>query len=247
MNYHKFAYLYDQLMQEAPYEEWISFLLSVIKRHGEQECSILDIGCGTGNIAIPLSKEKFSVTGVDLSEEMLMVANEKVGTENVNVKLFHQDMRSLEGLGEYNVVIAMCDTLNYLETEEDLIDTFKSMYEHLATDGLLIFDVHSIYKIDSVFREQTYTYSSEELAYIWECYEGDHLHSIEHELSFFVQNDSQLYERFNELHKQRTFSIEFYKKTLKLTGFQLLSVTGDFSLTSLPDESERWFFVAKKY
>lgn len=247
MNYHKFAYLYDQLMQEAPYDEWVSFIMTILNENGIMNGTILDVGCGTANIAIPLSKKGFSVTGVDLSEEMLFVADEKVNAEGVNLPLFHQDMRMLEGLGIYDAVISMCDTLNYLESEEDVENTFVGMYNHLQENGVLIFDVHSTYKIDSVFNDQTYAYSGDQLSYIWECYKGEYPFSVEHDLSFFIRNESTYYyERYDELHKQRTFPLSFYKDCLEKVGFKLHSVTGDFSTKSLEENSERWFFVATK-
>ena len=247
MNYHKFAYLYDQLMQEAPYDEWVSLIMTILNQNGITKGTLLDVGCGTGNIAIPLSKKGYSVTGVDLSEEMLFVAAEKVNAENVNLPLFQQDMRTLEGLGMFDAIVSLCDTLNYLESEEDVQNTFQSLYDHLREKGILIFDVHSTYKINHVFSNQTYAYSGEELAYIWECYNGEHPNSIEHELSFFIQNEKKHYERYDELHKQRTFPVAFYTSMLEKAGFDLLSVTGDFSTKSLEENSERWFFVATKH
>jgi SAM-dependent methyltransferase len=246
MNYEKFAYMYDKLMSDAPYDQWVSFVLEVMKQNEIVNGKILDVGCGTGNIAIPLSELALAVTAVDLSAEMLMIAQAKSQEKQTDVKFFQQDMRELEGLGTFDVVISLCDSINYLNNQDEVATTFQGVYDHLNNSGIFIFDVHSIYKIDEIFRGNTFADSGEEIAYIWECFAGESDHSIEHELSFFMKNERGLYERFDELHKQRTYPIEVYKQALENTGFTVEQVTGDFSLATLPKNSLRWFFVAKK-
>lgn len=246
MNYEKFAYLYDELMSDAPYEQWVSFVLKIIKQTGITDRKLLDVGCGTGNTAIPLSEHGFEVTAVDLSDEMLIVAKEKSDAKGVNIRYFQQDMKELGGLGYFDVVISLCDSINYLSNEDEVETTFRRIYNHLNNNGIFVFDVHSIYKINEIFTGNTFADSGEEVAYIWECFRGDWDYSVEHELSFFIKNSADLYERFDELHKQRTYPIKFYKQALERAGFRLEQVTGDFSVDTLAEDSQRWFFVAKK-
>lgn len=246
MNYGKFAYLYDELMTDAPYEQWVSFVLDIIKKTGNHHRQILDVGCGTGNIAIPLSKHGLQVTAVDLSEEMLFVAKEKSDAAGVNVQFFQQDMRELEGLGEFDVVISLCDCINYLNNEQEINSTFQRISHHLKKNGLFIFDVHSIHKVEEIFAGHTFAHNGEKISYIWECFAGEEEFSVDHDLSFFVENDEGLYERYDEFHKQRTYTIETYEKALKNSGFEVISITGDFSLETLEKNAERWFFVTKK-
>lgn len=246
MNYGKFAYLYDELMTDAPYEQWVSFVLDIIKKNGNHHRQILDVGCGTGNIAIPLSKHGLQVTAVDLSEEMLFVAKEKSDAAEAEVQFFQQDMRELEGLGEFDVVISLCDCINYLNNEQEMNATFQRISHHLKKNGLFIFDVHSIHKVEAIFTGHTFAHNAEEISYIWECFAGEEEFSVDHDLSFFVENDEGLYERYDEFHKQRTYSIETYEKALKNSGFEVISITGDFSLETLEKNAERWFFVTKK-
>lgn len=247
MSYEKFAYLYDELMIDAPYDQWVSFVLRTINQYSlPLNSSLLDLGCGTGNIAIPLSKVGLKVTAVDLSEEMLFVAKEKSEANEASIQFFQQDMRDLEGLGQFDVVVSLCDSLNYLHDELELQKTFQNVYQHLKNQGLFIFDVHSVYKVDEVFAGSTFAYNGEDISYIWECFSGDEDHTIEHELSFFVKNEVGLYERFDEVHKQRTYPLSIYKNSLEKTGFEVISITGDFSNDVLSERSERLFFIAKK-
>ncbi|MGC4375960.1 methyltransferase domain-containing protein [Fictibacillus sp. Mic-4] len=243
MSYQQFAYYYDRLMQDAPYEKWIDFL----ERTADCKAArILDIGCGTGAVSIRLAEKGFDVTAVDLSEDMLAMAREKAENQKLNVRFFHQDMRELDGLGVHDIAVIFCDSLNYLLSEEDVYQTFQSIYNHLHMDGKLLFDVHSLYKIHHIFSGNTFGSNEEHLSYIWQCFDGELPDSIEHELSFFVQKDGAYYERFDEIHIQRTFSIETYEHLLQKAGFVVERVTADFLETPPDHQSERLFFVAKK-
>ncbi len=245
MSYQQFAYLYDELMEDAPYPEWLSFVKTASAKYLKNGSRFLDVGCGTGSMTILLAKEGFDVTGVDLSSDMLMVAKEKADSEKVSISLFQQDMRDLEGLGSYDCVTILCDSLNYILTEEDVKRTFLSAGNHLKAGGLLLFDVHSIHKINEIFIGQTFGSNEERLSYIWQCYDGEYENSVEHDLSFFIQNGSK-YERYDEFHTQRTFSVEDYTRWLKDCGYDLLNVSADFLPEEPSDESERILFVARK-
>jgi ubiquinone/menaquinone biosynthesis C-methylase UbiE len=245
MSYKQFAYLYDELMEDAPYSEWLSFIKSTLSDHYPAAKRLLDIGCGTGSMSILLAKEGFDVTGVDLSSDMLMVAKEKAEKENITLSLFQQDMKELEGLGENDCVTILCDSLNYILTEEDVKRTFTSAWKHLKTEGLLLFDVHSLHKMNHIFIGHTFGSNEEKLSYIWQCYQGDLEDSVEHDLSFFIQNDN-VYDRYDEIHIQRTFSVEKYSKWLEEEGFEIISITADFQADRPSDHSERILFAAKK-
>ncbi|MCQ6266296.1 class I SAM-dependent methyltransferase [Fictibacillus sp. WQ 8-8] len=246
MSYQQFAYYYDQLMEDAPYDQWVAFFKQAVQSYGGNVSSVLDLGCGTGSVSIRLSKQGYDVTGVDLSEDMLVMANEKSLQQKVPVQYIQQDMTELEGLQEFDAAIIFCDSLNYILSEEKVLAAFQSVYQHLKEDGLFLFDVHSLYKIHNIFMGSTFGSNEEQLSYIWQCYEGEEPDSVEHELSFFVQEDENRYIRFDEVHIQRTLSIEVYKRMLQSTGFRVLAVTGDFSQDDIQPEAERIFFICKK-
>jgi SAM-dependent methyltransferase len=236
-------------MQDVPYDQWVSFVKTVKEKYVDSDTnfSVLDVACGTGELAIRFAIEGWKVTGVDLSETMLAVAHEKSMSRGVSVPYYEQNMTELDGFSGVDCVTIFCDSLNYLRTEEEIKSTFKSVNEQLSQQGLFLFDVHSLYKMTDIFMNATFTSLEEEMAYIWNCFPGEEPNSVEHELSFFVlEDDSGLYSRFDELHYQRTHNIDRYKQWLDEAGFTLLSVTGDFSINQLEDHAERIFFVAQK-
>ncbi|AYV74521.1 class I SAM-dependent methyltransferase [Bacillus sp. PK3-056] len=247
MSYEQFAYLYDRLMNDVPYEKWIQLIKKAAADYKVKGANLLDLACGTGELSIRLAQTGYNVTGIDLSEDMLSVAQAKTMEAGESVFYIEQDMSQLEGLPVFDLICICCDSINYLRTEEEVINTFESVYAHLDEKGLFIFDVHSLYKMNQLFINQTYTVNDEDLSLIWQCYEGEYPNSVEHDLSFFeLDAASGMYRRYDELHFQRTYSVDQYSEWLEQTGFTLLKVEADFSQDILDEKAERIFFYCKK-
>ncbi|MGF2617162.1 methyltransferase domain-containing protein [Rossellomorea vietnamensis] len=247
MSYQQFAYIYDYLMKDVPYDSWVEFVQAKADKYAVSGRELLDLGCGTGELSLRLLKEGYSVTGIDLSEDMLFMAREKAENDGLQLPLYQQDMSELQGLGSFDIISIFCDSLNYLETEEKVISTFKNVRDHLRDDGLFLFDVHSIFKLTQIFLNETFTYNDEEVSYIWDCFPGEKPNSVDHELTFFVRDgETGQYERVEELHHQRTFPILTLETWLQETGFEVMDITADFSDIQPGDHSERIFFTCKK-
>ncbi|WP_062355677.1 class I SAM-dependent DNA methyltransferase [Bacillus kwashiorkori] len=247
MAYESFAYLYDQLMDEAPYDAWLTFFKTMQETHFSSCKNVLDLACGTGEMSIRLHEAGYNVTGVDLSEDMLAVASEKAITKGYNIPFFQQNMTNLQGFGQFDAVVIFCDSLNYLKDESEVISTFRSVFQVLKQGGLLLFDVHSLYKMNNLFPGKTFAYNGEEISYIWNSYRGELPNSVEHELTFFVlDEETNQYDRFEEVHFQRTYPIEQYYTWLTEAGFTLLNTAGDFLHMPPTQNHERIFFTVKK-
>jgi len=245
MSYQNFAYFYDNLMKDAPYEDWVDFVKEIAEKYSLSGRNILDVGCGTGELATRLCREGFEVTGVDLSEEMLEVAMAKASEADVQIPYFHQDMRELSGLGQYDLVLIFCDSLNYLDGGEDIKKTFAAVSGHLKEEGLFLFDVHSLHKMETLFNDQAYADNGDDVSFIWNAWKGEKPYSVQHELTFFMYDEqSDAYVRFDEDHEQRTYPVEDYLKWLDESGFDCLEVIGDFRESPL-DTAERIFFVCR--
>jgi SAM-dependent methyltransferase len=247
MSYEQFAYLYDELMKDAPYDQWVSFVKNMLAKYDIEATRLLDLACGTGELSVRFAKQNLDVTGIDLSADMLSVAQAKAEAAGVKIPFFQQNMANLEGQGQFDIIGIFCDSLNYLQTKEEVIATFSNVHQHLQDHGIFIFDVHSIYKMTEVFVNQTFALNEDDISYIWNSFPGDDPYSVEHELSFFVLDErTGKYDRIDELHFQRTYSIEQYAGWLDIAGFQLLEINADFEQLEPTEDSERIFFVAKK-
>lgn len=243
-SYKEFAHIYDALMTDIPYDNYVHKVLSCVGNVKGK--ALLDIGCGTGVLSAKLAAEGFMVQAVDLSEEMLSMAADRFQKENCHIPLFQMSMADLEGFHDMDVALLSIDSLNYLETEEQVVQTFQGIYESLKEGGQLFFDVHSLFKMDELFLEGPFTYEDEDVAYIWHTEEGKEPHSVYHDLSFFMRKENGLYERFEESHFQRTYPISSYVTWLKQVGFSEVSVTADWTDDEPTDTSERIFFRVKK-
>ncbi len=244
--YEQFAYFYDQLMEEAPYDEWVTFVLKRLSNQPQAQIELLELGAGTGTLAELLIKKGYRVTVSDYSEEMLTIADQKLRSLDASISLVQLDMRAFHLETVFDAVLIFCDSLNYLSNEDEVLATFQNAFNHLKPGGYLLFDVHSTYKISRFIDQQTFGSSDPEISYLWECFEGDAPHSVIHDLTFFVETESGLYQRSEETHEQRTYPISVLLDRLQKAGFEEPEILGDFNPENGLETSERWVFAVKR-
>lgn len=138
-----YADQYDLLYGDKNYEAECDLLEQAFKKYGCKIKSILDIGCGTGNHSIPLTKRGYDVTGIDLSENMLVYAREKakVLTISSSVNFLQGDARTVDVGKKFDAVLMMFAVLGYQSTNEDVLAALNTVRKHLNPGGLFIFDV----------------------------------------------------------------------------------------------------------
>lgn len=241
------AYLYDELMQEAPYEEWLRFTEEIFNQSGKNIHSVLDLGCGTGKITAMLASNEYEMIGVDMSSDMLTYAQQNADEKQLSIQWINQDIRELNGFSHQDAAISYCDVINYVTSKNELLTVFKRVEKSLVRDGLFIFDVHSLDYVNQFLINQTFAEVYDESSYIWFCIDGEQEGEIYHDLTFFLQ-EGEKYRRFQELHHQRTFSTSIYKSLLKEAGFKHVDFYTDFLIESKNKQlpSKRTFFVARK-
>lgn len=247
MSYTNFAQVYDKLMEHAPYDHWASFTEEIIDKLNIQVSSILDLGCGTGEVALRLAKKGYTVTGVDKSADMLSQAMAKSTRENIPITWIKQDITMLAGFSNIDLVISYCDVMNYITSQRDIEHVCKHVYDSLTDDGLFIFDIHNPNYAEQQLVGHTFADVTDELSYIWECERGAEAGDMYHYLTFF-QQEGHRYVRFDEVHHQKTYDLSVYRDILKNVGFTNVEMYADFKLDNVNsyDDSERLFVLAKK-
>lgn len=243
-SYTHLALVYDRLMEDAPYQEWVRFAQMEWERYGHQPQQIIDLACGTGTMSILLAQAGYQVAGIDLSEEMLCVTQEKAQEKGLKLNLYQQDMREFVSPEPVDSIVCFCDSLNYITSAAGVKQTFDQVYQALKPGGVFLFDVHSLYKIREVFGDHTFTLTEDGISYIWEC-ECDGEDSVMHDLTIFVQ-EGPLYRRFDEVHVQRGYALEDLLHWLENSGFKEIHSYADFEWMPPDETSERWFFSCKK-
>lgn len=242
MIYSKFAEIYNELMDDSLYSKWENY---VEKRSTKGK--LLELACGTGDLAILLKKAGYDVTATDLSIEMLEIAAQKIEANDLNFEIGQMNMLDLSGVDKFDVITCFDDSICYLEDKKQLKIAFNEAYEHLNKNGKYLFDAHSLYQMDKVFPGYMFNFKNEENAFMWSSYEGEFKHSIEHDLTFFTWNEkTDAYNVEEELHKERTYEIDVFIKLLEKVGFKDVKVTANFGDSEVLEDSDRWFFECIK-
>jgi SAM-dependent methyltransferase len=148
--YEAMAPVYDDFTAHHDYEGWIADLLKPLEHHGLQGKRLLDVGCGTGKSFMPMLSRGWEVTGCDISAAMLELAREKAGEA---VRLEVANMLELPRFGEFDLVWALDDAINYLLSSEELQRALAGMRGNLAPNGLLLFDVNELLAYRTFFAE----------------------------------------------------------------------------------------------
>lgn len=242
--YKDFAQIYDILMDNKDYDLWVENIEKIYKKNDFNPRKILELGCGTGNITTRLHKKGYSIIGTDISEDMLEIANIKSMEENLRIKFLKQDMVNITYNKKVDSVISICDGINYVTKLEDLDKVFKGVFNILKDDGLFIFDISTIYKLENIVGNNTFNENFEDFSYIWDNEYSKESRLLEFELTLFLLEDENLFSRYIETHKQRAHSISEIKKLLS-EKFNILEILNE-NLNEIKEKDERIYFIAKK-
>lgn len=244
--YGSFAYVYDMFMDNVPYEEWCKYLHTLLKKYGIEEGLVLELGCGTGSMTELLAGLGYDMIGVDNSVEMLEIAMEKREQSGHDILYLMQDMREFELYGTVRAVVSVCDSMNYITQEDDLLTVFKLVNNYLDPDGVFIFDLNTVYKYEELLGERTIAENREESSFIWENWYDPDTQINEYDLTLFIENADGLYEKYEETHYQRAYTLEKIKGLLAQAGLKLEAVYDAFTQDAPKEESERVYFVARE-
>ena len=283
--YGDFAYVYDEFMDNTPYEQWCAYVCESIKKYGvsvpgrgttdpqeksdelrriqgEKGCHpaqnpedalleseknlVVDLGCGTGTLTQMLYDAGYDMIGVDNSGEMLNVAMEKRDRAGSDILYLLQDMRELELYSTVGTIISVCDSINYILEEEELLQVFQRVNNYLYPGGVFIFDFNTVYKYEEVIGDTTIAENREDCSFIWENYYHEEKEINEYDLTVFVREENGLFRRFQENHYQRGYRVETICELLEAAGMELVELVDADTRDAVVPESERIYVVAKE-
>lgn len=244
--YTSFARVYDTFMDNVPYEEWSEYVAGILREYGITDGLLLDLGCGTGSLTELLAGKGYDMIGVDYSEEMLEIAREKKETSGRDILYLLQDMREFELYGTVRGIVSICDSMNYLMTEEDLLEVFRLVNNYLDPGGIFIFDLNTLYKYRELLGDATIAENREACSFIWEntWYEEEQVN--EYDLTIFEREEDGRFRKYEETHFQKAYSVERIIELIKAAGMEFLAVYDAFTKDAPGPESERIYFVARE-
>ena len=129
--------------------------------------------------------------GIDASEEMLEIAQEKKEKSGHEILYLLQDMREFELYGTVRAIVSICDSINYITEPDDLKQVFHWADNYLDPDGVFIFDFNTEYKYREILGDQTIAENRETCSFIWDNYYYEEERINEYELSLFIREEEQ--------------------------------------------------------
>lgn len=260
--YTDFATVYDTFMDETPYEKWCLFLEKIISKYGirKGDCAVsdpltsernlvVDLGCGTGTLTEMMAKKGYDMIGIDLSADMLQIALQKKEKNGSEVLYLQQDMRELDLYCTAGTIISVCDSLNYILSEEELLEVFKKVNRFLYPGGLFIFDFNTVYKYKEIIGDTTIAENREDCSFIWENYYMEEEQINEYDVTVFVKDSSstkEFYHKFTETHYQRGYTIEQMTYLIEQAGMKIETIVDADTQEECTKMSERVYFVVRE-
>ena len=157
-----------------------------------------------------------------------------------------QDMREFELYGTVRAVVSTCDTMNYLLTPEDFIQTVRLVNNYLDPDGLFLFDLNTLYKFRELMGNTTIAESGEAASFIWDNYFDEETGRNEYDLTLFIKREDGLFERSIEVHEEQGYTLEEVKGFLAAGGMEFVRVFDADTGGEPTETSEKVIFLARE-
>jgi SAM-dependent methyltransferase len=240
--YKEFADIYDESIasyDNRVYDNFLNIINSAIKKYNPKTKTILELGCGTGNILFPLSKH-YETTGLDNSNRMLEIAKKK----DKSSKYILSDMTSFKLGKTFDIVLCIFDTINHVKTFTGWEKTFQNAYEHLNKNGLFIFDFNTQAKFEEFRTKRRNWHHFGKVILLSETYlSGDSLIFDDTIIKKYPDGKCKVY---RETIAEKTFELKNILKALIKTGFNVKKVIDSSTQKEPTSSSKRVFVISRK-
>lgn len=239
--YNYFALRYDELTENVDYKVRSDYISDFFNKLGlSEDASLLDLACGTGTMSLLFKEKGYRVIGVDLSSEMLSIADNKAKGA---IPFIRSEIQNFSLTEPVDACICCLDSINHLNSIKDVKKTFECIYNALNENGILIFDVNTVYKHRNILADNSFVFDEENYFLSWDNEQIDD-YSIKIMLDFFVYNGKN-YDRYSEEFIETAFETEALSAALE-PYFEILGIYDDLSMDKPKTDSERLYFVCKR-
>lgn len=242
---------YDLVMHYVDYEAWAEYIDALLAEHAEDARQILELGCGTGSLALALAPMgPFDITATDGSESMVAVAQRKPPPDEGDVTFgvldFREDASNGAAPGPFDAALLLYDGLNYLLDEKDISALFDAVAARLKPGGVFILDQST--PINSVNNEGDFEdegngagADGEPFAFVrYSAYDPQtRIHTTR-----FVLTHGET--RTEETHLQRAYELGELRALIEASPFQEVAAYDGFSLDPANSETERVHWVLER-
>ena len=236
--YDVLANYYDEFSKnDCDYTRWSQYLFTVAKDSGAK--TVVDLACGTGKMTLLLSKLGLSMTGVDVSEQMLSHATQKCR----GAKFVCQDVCKLSLTKPQDMAVCVNDGVNYVAPQK-LSAFFRAVANNLKSGAPFVFDVSTPYKLQNVLVGNVYYVDEQNATLLW-TNDAVGSSAVRLNLTIFEKRSDGTYERRDETHLQYVYDQNALCTALNQSGFEVVEVTADYGLP-LSSDSLRMTVFARK-
>ena len=240
--YEGLAAIYDHVMRHVDYVHWAQFVQSLLRRHNGDTGHLLELACGTGNIAFALASLGYAITGLDLSPEMVDEARKKARGRDGELTFDVGDLRDLGEIGPFEGAICLYDSFNYLLSLAAFDRALQQVHNVLSPGAVFIFDVCTERNSVQHFGDVRDTEQGPGFMY------SRHSYYDADERLQFNRFDIQLEDgsRRQESHVQRIYPHEDLVARIIASPFDLLEALDGFSRRPGSERSDRVHFVLRR-
>lgn len=251
MSYSPFAEFYDKLTCNVNYAGYAGRINRIIRNFRrntffpENTC-IVDLACGTFSIGAELSKLGYSkLCGVDLSRDMLKIAESKAEKLGISVPFFNQDISKLCLSFKADVFVCALDAINHLNGLPEVASAFLSVRKNMNPGGLFIFDMNTPYKHRKILSDNSFIYELPGLFCAWQNSYRDDDCSVKITLDFFSKDGQSSYKRCQESFREYAYPKNVVEEALRCSGFSVLAEYDELKNFPPHSRTERILYVAK--
>lgn len=241
--YGEVASLYDSLVGNAAFENWLAVFERLEKSFRFNTGTCADVACGTGQVLHYLAERGARAYGVDLSRQMLEIAGRR--TTGLDVKLLRQDMRELQLPEKVDLVTCNTDSLNYLLSAEDLRKTLGGFGDSLKPGGYALFDMNTAFQLRNQEDHNIWRMREGNVRLYWRSEYDSATETATLEMRHVVEAPSgnRLY---LEIHRERSYPREMIGEFLEDAGFAAIYSWDAAGLRPLSENTRRMVFLARK-
>jgi ubiquinone/menaquinone biosynthesis C-methylase UbiE len=242
--YHELAKSYDRLTNDVDYEATVAFYRAILEREGLHPRTAVDLACGTGSVTAILARLGLSVVGVDMSEEMLTQAFQKVQDLENPPRFVCQKLQELKLPRAVDLAVCALDSLDYITDPRDCAEAIHRVYKYLNPGGIFIFDVNTPEKLRAM-DGQMFLDEDDDVYCVWrgEFDEGSNICS--YGMDIFQREGDAWYRSFEE-HREYAYSEEQLRQYLRNAGFTNIEVYADREFLPPRQGEQRIYFKARK-
>ena len=242
--YEALASSYDRLTNDVDYPATVDFYFEILRREEIVPRSAVDLACGTGSVTALLAGRGIPVTGVDLSEEMLAVAQQKTQALSPRPFFVCQDLTQLWLPRGVDLAVCALDSLDYITQPEKCAQAIVRIYRMLNPGGIFIFDVNTPEKLQAM-DGQVFLDEDKDVYCVWRGSFDKQENICSYGMDLF-QREGKLWRRSFEEHREYAYSREQLTAYLKAAGFTHIRVHGDRDFSPPQPGAQRIYFSARK-